>query len=59
MPRLGTRAELAFDLAPAADGGTRLTQRFALRQAALPAWIFRRLVFGLSAAEMTARIEAQ
>lgn len=59
VPRIGVHADLAFDLTPRTDGGTMLTQRITMHQPALPLWVFRKLVFKMSAEEMTAKAEAQ
>lgn len=58
-PRMGLSADLSFELAPASDGSTALTQRIILHQPGLLRAIFPRLVFRVSPAEMEARSEAQ
>ncbi len=56
---MGTRAELAFDLAPRPDGGTQLTQTIHMHQAWLPLQLFSRLVFKTNPAAMETKAKAQ
>lgn len=58
VPRMGVHADIALELAPAPDGGTTLTQRIAMHQAALPMLLFRP-VFRMGPEEMKAKSEAQ
>jgi uncharacterized protein YndB with AHSA1/START domain len=55
---LGTRAELAFELAPTADQGTRLTQTITMDQAWLAVQLFSHLVFHTSSAGMEEKARA-
>jgi uncharacterized membrane protein len=59
VPKMGVSADLAFDLAADADGGTTVTQRITMHQPALPMWIFRKFVFKMSEEEMETRALAQ
>lgn len=59
LPKMGISADLAFDLAPDAAGGTTVTQTITMHQPAVPTWIFRMLVFKMSEEEMEKRARAQ
>jgi uncharacterized membrane protein len=58
VPRMGVHADIAFELLPAPDGGTTLTQRIAMHQAPLVMLMFRP-VFRMRPEEMAAKSTAQ
>jgi uncharacterized membrane protein len=58
VPRMGIHADISFDLAPAPGGGTTLTQRIAMHQAALVMLLFRP-VFRMGKEEMARKSDAQ
>jgi uncharacterized protein YndB with AHSA1/START domain len=58
VPRKNIRADIAFEFAPAAGGGTTITQRITMRMS-LAAVLLARLLLRVGPTELRTRMEAQ
>jgi hypothetical protein len=56
---MGIHSKMSFDIEPAQNGGTHLTQSIQMHQPSLPMKLFSRFVFKMTPEEMEAKSDAQ